>query len=94
MSAKRVLEIGTLGGYSTLWFASTGASVTSIEINPVHRDIALANTSSAGTPVSGLGNVEIILGAALDVMPRLKEQGKVYDFVFIDADWGGAVGVF
>jgi predicted O-methyltransferase YrrM len=58
INAKSVLEVGTLGGYSTIWFASTGAKVTSIEINPKHRDVALENTK-------GL-DVEIILGAALD----------------------------
>lgn len=79
IGAKRVLEIGTLGGYSTIWFASTGASVTSIEISPKHRDVALENTK-------GL-DVEIILGAALDVLPKLVEEGKKFDFVFIDADW-------
>ncbi|PMD39573.1 S-adenosyl-L-methionine-dependent methyltransferase [Hyaloscypha variabilis F] len=80
LGAKSVLEIGTLGGYSTIWFASTGASVTSIEINPKHRDVALKNTE-------GL-DVEIILGAALEVLPKLVEEGRKFDFVFIDADWG------
>ena len=79
INAKTVLEIGTLGGYSTIWFACTGAKVTSIEINPKHREVALANTK-------GL-DVEIILGAALDVLPSLVEQGKKFDFVFIDAAW-------
>ncbi|KAE9381211.1 S-adenosyl-L-methionine-dependent methyltransferase [Stipitochalara longipes BDJ] len=80
IGAKTVLEIGTLGGYSTIWFASTGASVTSIEIDPKHRDVALENTK-------GL-DVDIILGAALDVLPKLAKEGKKFDFVFIDADWG------
>ncbi|KUJ19576.1 S-adenosyl-L-methionine-dependent methyltransferase [Mollisia scopiformis] len=77
--AKTVLEIGTLGGYSTIWFASTGAHVTSIEINPKHRDVAVENTK-------GL-DVEIVLGAALDVLPKLHAEGKKFDFVFIDAAW-------
>jgi predicted O-methyltransferase YrrM len=79
INAKSVLEVGTLGGYSTIWFASTGAKVTSIEINPKHRDVALENTK-------GL-DVEIILGAALDVMPKLAVEGKKFDFIFIDAAW-------
>jgi predicted O-methyltransferase YrrM len=79
IGAKSVLEIGTLGGYSTIWFASTGASVTSIEISPKHRDVALENTK-------GL-DVEIILGAALDVLPKLAEEGRKFDLVFIDAAW-------
>lgn len=82
IGAKHVLEIGTLGGYSTIWFAqsSPDVHVTSIEFNPKHRDVAMENTKE-------LKNVEIILGAALDVLPKLAEQGKVFDFVFIDASW-------
>ncbi|TVY20492.1 Caffeoyl-CoA O-methyltransferase [Lachnellula arida] len=79
INAKSVLEIGTLGGYSTIWFAGTGAKVTSIEIDAKHRDVALENTK-------GL-DVDIILGAALDVLPRLAAQGRKFDFVFIDAAW-------
>jgi len=79
INAKNVLEIGTLGGYSSIWFASTGAKVTSIEINPKHRDIALENTK-------GL-DVDIILGAALDVLPKLAAEGRKFDLIFIDADW-------
>ncbi|KAH7009512.1 O-methyltransferase, partial [Ilyonectria destructans] len=80
MGAKSVLEIGTLGGYGTIWFAQSGAKVTSIEIDPKHRDVALEN-------VKGL-NAEIILGAALDVLPKLAEEGREFDVVFIDAAWG------
>ncbi|KAL2073087.1 hypothetical protein VTL71DRAFT_10411 [Oculimacula yallundae] len=87
ISAKNILEIGTLGGYSTLWFASTGANVTSIEINPKHREIAMQNFAAVKKE-EGYGNVDVILGAALDVLPRLKEEGRVFDFVFVDADWG------
>lgn len=79
INAKSVLEIGTLGGYSTIWFAQTGAKVTSIEINPKHRDVALENTK-------GL-DVEIMLGAALDVMPKLVEEGRKFDLIFVDASW-------
>jgi predicted O-methyltransferase YrrM len=53
--------------------------VTSIEINPKHRNVALEN-------VDGL-DVEIILGAALDVLPKLAEEGRQFDMVFIDADF-------
>lgn len=79
INAKSVLEVGTLGGYSTIWFAKTGAKVTSIEINPKHRDVALENTK-------GL-DVDVILGAALDVMPKLAAEGKKFDMVFLDASW-------
>ena len=84
INAKNVLEIGTLGGYSTIWFASAGCSVTSIEINPKHRDVAMENIKNAGYE----NQVEIVLGAALDVMPKLAADGKKFDLVFIDADWG------
>jgi len=82
LNAKSVLEIGTLGGYSTIWFAQSvpGISVTSIEFNNKHHAVALENCK-------GLDNVDIILGAALDVLPQLAEQGIIFDFVFIDADW-------
>jgi predicted O-methyltransferase YrrM len=79
MGAKSVLEIGTLGGYSAICFAEAGAKVTSIEINSRYRDAALEN-------VDGL-DVEIILGAALDVLPELVEEGRQFDMVFIDADF-------
>jgi predicted O-methyltransferase YrrM len=79
INAKNVLEIGTLGGYSTICLASSGAKVTSIEIDPKHRDIAIENTK-------GL-DVEVILGAALDVLPKLEAEGRKLDLVFIDADW-------
>ncbi|KAL7912253.1 S-adenosyl-L-methionine-dependent methyltransferase [Trichoderma velutinum] len=79
MGVKSVLEIGTLGGYSTICFAEAGAKVTSIEIGPKHRDTALEN-------VKGL-DVEILLGSALDVLPRLAQEGRQFDMVFIDADF-------
>ena len=79
MGARSVLEIGTLGGYSAIWFAKAGARVTSIEIDPRHREIALENTK-------GL-DVEVILGAALDVLPGLAAEGNKYDMVFLDAEW-------
>ena len=83
ISAKDILEVGTLGGYSTIWFASTGAKVTSLEINPKHRDVALENVANAGYKDS----VEIILGSAHDSLAKLKQEGKVFDLIFIDADW-------
>ncbi|KAJ4348656.1 uncharacterized protein N0V89_010034 [Didymosphaeria variabile] len=79
VGAKSVLEIGTLGGYSSIVFAQAGAKVTSIEISPTHRDVALEN-------VAGL-DVEILLGAALDVLPKLAAENRKFDLVFIDADF-------
>lgn len=65
-----------------MWFAKAGAQVTSIELNPKHRDVALENLHAAGL------DADILLGAALDVLPNLSSEGKQFDFVFIDAAWG------
>ena len=81
-NAKTILEIGVLGGYSTIWLAKSvpGVKVIGIEYDAKHRDVAVEN-------LKGLDNVEIILGAALDVLPKLEKEGHVFDLVFIDADW-------
>ena len=72
-----------MGGYSTIWFASTGATVTSLEINPQHRDVALENVANAGYT----DKVDIVLGPALETLPTLKDRAEKFDLVFIDADW-------
>lgn len=99
--AKNVLEIGTLGGYSALWFAQAikdnGGKVTSVEIDPKNRSVAIENLEYGGVKVPE--EVEIVLGAALDVLPRLAEeidQGKRerFDFIFIDADWDNQAAYF
>lgn len=82
IGAKTVLEIGALGGYSTICLAKTGAKVTSVEIDPKHRDVASENLRAAGI------EPDIILGDARDVLPRLIAEGRMFDMVFIDADWG------
>lgn len=79
IGAKTVLEIGTLGGYSSIWFAETGAKVTSIEIDPMHAEVSQENTK-------GL-DVKVLLGSALEILPKLEAEGKQFDLVFIDADW-------
>jgi predicted O-methyltransferase YrrM len=93
--ARNVLEIGTLGGYSTIWFAQAlkangGGKVTSIEIDPNRRGVAIENLRFAGVKVPE--EVDILLGTALDVLPKLaaeieKGERERFDFVFIDADW-------
>ncbi|TKA46494.1 hypothetical protein B0A54_02326 [Friedmanniomyces endolithicus] len=77
LGAQHVLEIGTLGGYSTIWLAESvpGIHVTGIESSGKHRDVALENTK-------GMGNVEIRLGAAEEVMGELGREGRGFDFVF------------
>src|SRR6476661_5874787 len=84
--AKRILEIGTLAGYSTIWLARAvlpAGQVISLESNEVHAQIARENMLRAGLS----GRVEIRVGAALDTLPRLAaEKQKPFDFTFIDAD--------
>ncbi|MFH5774911.1 O-methyltransferase [Paracoccus sp. NGMCC 1.201697] len=80
--ARRVLEIGTLGGYSTIWMARAlprGGTVTSIEASPVHADIARTNIQLAGLDQ----RVDLRVGAAADVLPGLDGP---FDLIFIDAD--------
>jgi predicted O-methyltransferase YrrM len=84
--SRRVLEIGTLAGFSTIWMAQglpdDGLLVT-CEYLPKHADVARANLDAAG-----LGSkVEIRIGAALDTLQSLQDEGQEpFDFVFIDAD--------
>ncbi|MEZ3159643.1 O-methyltransferase [Microbacterium sp. BWT-B31] len=82
--ARRVLEIGTLGAYSTIWLArgipDTGTVVT-IEAEPRNAAVAKANLDRAGVGEK----VEILLGRAADVLPTLA-GGEPFDLVFIDAD--------
>jgi len=83
--ATRVLEIGTLAGYSTINLArGVGAAgrVTTLEYDARHADIARANFEAAGVA----DQVEVLVGAALDTLPKLAERGEQFDFFFIDAD--------
>jgi Predicted O-methyltransferase len=86
MGAKRVLEIGTLGGYSTIWLARAlpgdGRLVT-LEFEPKHAAVARHNIERAG--LSSI--VDIRVGKALDSLPAIEsEGGEPFDLVFIDAD--------
>jgi predicted O-methyltransferase YrrM len=83
--AKRVLEIGTLAGYSTINLArGVGADgrVVTLEFEPRHAEVARANFEKAGVA----DRVEVIVGAALDTLPQLAERGESFDMCFIDAD--------
>jgi predicted O-methyltransferase YrrM len=80
--ARRVLEIGTLGGYSTISLARAvgpEGSVVTLEYEPRHAAVAADNLAEAGVA----DRVEIVVGAALDTLPTLT---GTFDFVFIDAD--------
>ena len=84
--AKTILELGTLGGYSTIWLAralpANGRLIT-LEVEPKHAEVARANIAGAGLA----DKVELRLGAALDILPKLAaEKLGPFDFIFIDAD--------
>lgn len=84
--AKRVLEIGTLGGYSTLWMAkalSKDGYLLSLESHPLHHQVANKNILDARLDTT----VELRLGNANEILPQLVEQkSQPFDFIFIDAD--------
>jgi predicted O-methyltransferase YrrM len=77
--AERILEVGTLAGYSTLWLARSGARVVTLEIDPRHAEVARANLDRAGVGDA----VEIVVGPALETLPGVEGP---FDLVFIDAD--------
>ena len=84
--AGKILEVGTLGGYSTIWLARalppSGRLIT-LELNPIHAEVALGNLRRAGLA----GVVGLRLGRALDTLPALAAEGLgPFDLVFIDAD--------
>ncbi len=83
MGARRILEIGTLGGYSTIWLAralAPGGRLVTLEYSPGHAEVARASLARAGLQ----DVVEVRVGRALDTLPTL--EGESFDLVFIDAD--------
>jgi len=90
--ARRVLEIGTLGGYSTIWLAQglgNGGRVLTLELEPKHAAVARENVARAGHASA----VEIRVGPAAESLRALAaEQAEPFDFVFIDADKTGYPG--
>lgn len=84
--ARSILEVGTLGGYSTIWLSRAlppGGRLLTLEVEPTHAEVARANLGRAG-----FGDVvDVRLGRAADTLAQLvAEGGGPYDFVFIDAD--------
>jgi predicted O-methyltransferase YrrM len=84
--ARSILELGTLGGYSTIWLARAlpddGRLIT-LEFDPKHAEIARRNMARAGVA----SKVELRLGPAIETLPQLECEGRgPFDFVFIDAD--------
>ena len=86
VGARRVLEIGTLGGYSTIWLARAlppGGHLVTLEVDPAHAEVARGDLRRAGLA----DVVEVRLGRALDTLPELEAEGAgPFDVVFIDAD--------
>jgi predicted O-methyltransferase YrrM len=90
VGARKVLEIGTLGGYSTIWLAralAPGGKVVSLELEPRHAEVARANLARAGLSDA----VEVVVGPAAESLPRLAGPGgpAPFDLTFIDADKPG-----
>ena len=85
IGARRVLEIGTLAGYSTINLArgiGLDGRVVTLEFDPRHAEVAQKNFERAGIT----DRIEVLVGAALDTLPRLAERGETFDMFFIDAD--------
>jgi predicted O-methyltransferase YrrM len=86
VGARSILEVGTLGGYSTIWLArgmAVGGRVITLEVDPKHAEVARANFARAGLQ----DIVELRVGNALETLPRLSAEGRgPFDLVFIDAD--------
>jgi predicted O-methyltransferase YrrM len=84
--ARRVLEIGTLGSYSTIWMARAlpqGGRVVTLEFDPHHAEVASANLKLAGVA----DRVDLRLGRAIDSLPKLVGTADApFDLIFIDAD--------
>ena len=82
--ARRILEIGTLGGYSTIWLARAlpdDGRLVSLELEPAHAAVARTNVARAGLA----DRVEIRVGPAIDTLAAMTGEAP-FDFIFIDAD--------
>ncbi|KVG64325.1 O-methyltransferase [Burkholderia pseudomultivorans] len=84
--ARRILEVGTLGGYSTIWLARAlppGGRLVTLELNPAHAEVATRNIARAGFAQA----VSVVVGSAKESLARLIADGEApFDFIFIDAD--------
>ena len=85
VGARRILEVGTLGGYSAIWMARAlpdGGTIVSLESEPAHAEFARTHLSSAGLA----DRVDVRVGHALQLLPAM--DGERFDLVFLDADKG------
>ena len=86
LGARRILEVGTLGGYSTIWMARAlpaDGRLISLELDPHHAETARANLHAAGLS----DRAEVRTGRAIELLPHIeREAGAPFDLVFIDAD--------
>ena len=90
--ARRILEIGTLAGYSTIWLGRAlppGGRLITLEFDPKHADVARANLARAGLSAA----VDVRIGRAIDTLPSLAGDAP-FDLVFIDADKPGTPDYF
>ncbi|RFU30819.1 hypothetical protein B7463_g5528, partial [Scytalidium lignicola] len=93
-NSKRILEIGTLGGYSTIWLAKAigpSGKIVTLELEPMHASIAKSNIDRTGFS----DVVDVKVGPALETLEEMDKEGaETFDFVFIDADKKNNVGYF
>lgn len=86
LRARRILEVGTLGGYSTIWLARglvDGGRLVTLELDPDTAEVARKNFENAGLA----DRIEVRIGPALDSLARLQAEGAgPFDLIFIDAD--------
>jgi predicted O-methyltransferase YrrM len=86
LDARAILEIGTLGGYSTIWLARglrAGGHLITLEVDPKHAEVAQLNVARAGLQ----DVVEVRVGNAVEILPQLSaERRGPFDLIFIDAD--------
>ncbi len=84
--SRNILEIGTLGGYSTIWLARAlpaGGKIITLEFEPKHAEVAKSNFARAGLG----GVIDIRLGKAIETLPKLQAENRgPFDFIFVDAD--------
>lgn len=91
--AKRIIEVGTLGGYSTIWLGRAlegKGKLTSIEVAASYAEVARRNIEQAGLQ----DTVEIICGDALEVLDQMEVKGEAVDLFFMDADKPNYVAYF